>query len=106
MNNLGYPADFWQRLAIALGILLFAQYIYYSIREMMYEESVHQLYRKTEQLDRIRTDILLLEEIISLLDSNDRRLLARIDANKQAIEREIDMVEQRLPVKRAIKRIN
>ena len=106
MNNLGYPVEFWQRLAITLGILLFAQYIYYSIREMMYEESVHQLYRKTEQLDRIRTDILLLEEKISLLDSNDRRLLARIDANKQAIEREIDMVEQRLPVKRAIKRIN
>ena len=106
MNNLGYPVEFWQRLAITLGILLFAQYIYYSIREMMYEESVHQLYRKTEQLDRIRTDILLLEEKISLLDSNDRKLLSKIDANKQAIEREIDMVEQRLPVKRAIKRIN
>ena len=106
MNNISYPAEFWQRLAITLGILLFAQYIYYSIREMMYEESVHQLYRKTEQLDRIRTDILLLEEKISLLDINDRKLLAKIDANKQAIEREIDMVEQRLPVKRAIKRIN
>lgn len=106
MNNISYPADFWQRLAITLGILLFAQYIYYSIREMLYEESVHQLYRKTEQLDRIRTDILLLEEKVSILDSNDRKLLARIDANKQAIEREIDMVEQRLPVKRAIKRIN
>ena len=94
MNELFYPTDFWRRLAITLAILLFAQYVYYSIREMMYEESVHQLYRKTEQLDRIRTDILLLEEKISLLDSNDKRLLARIDANKQAIEREIDMVEQ------------
>ena len=106
MNDLFYPTDFWRRLSITLTALLFAQYVYYSIREMMYEESVHQLYRKTEQLDRIRTDILLLEEKISLLDSNDRRLLARIDANKQAIEREIDMVEQRLPVKKAIKRIN
>ena len=105
MNDLFYPTDFWRRLAIALAILLFAQYIYYSIREMMYEESVHQLYRKTEQLDKIRVDILLLEEKVTELGSNDQKLVALIDANRKAIWRDLDVIEQRLPPLKPIKKV-
>lgn len=85
--------------------ILFAQYIYYSIQQMMFQESTHALYKKTEQLDKIRTDIILLEERVAELGSNDRKLLARIDANKLAIDRQIDMVEQRLPPVKPIKKV-
>ena len=105
MNDLFYPTDFWRRLAIALAILLFAQYIYYSIREMMYEESVHQLYRKTEQLDKMRVDILLLEEKITALSANDQKLVALIDANRKTIWRDLDVIEQRLPPLKPIKKV-
>jgi hypothetical protein len=105
MNNLNYPADFWRNLAITLAILLFCQYVYYAIQEMMYEESVHQMYRKTEQLDKIRVDILLLEDKVSELSSNDQKLVALIDANRKAIWRDLDVIEQRLPPVKPIKKV-
>lgn len=98
--------NFWRVVSVLLVVLIFAQYVYYSIQQMMYEESMHALYRKTEQLDKIRLDVLLLEERVGELRRNDVQLIERIDANRLAIERQVDMVEQRLPPIKVVKRVH
>lgn len=94
----------WRNISLVLLALLFAQYIYYSFQQMMYQESVASLHKKTTDLDAIKADIVLLTERADVLEQNDQKLLGLIEANRKSIEREVDMLDQRIPPVKVIKR--
>ena len=96
---------FWKTVSFIAGFLLIVQYGYYGVKELMYQESIAALHKKTTQLDNINLEIQLLKNNVNVLEQNDRKLLSRIDSNKQMIEREIDMIEQRLPPVKPIKKV-
>ena len=95
----------WRNISLVLLALLFAQYIYYSFQEMMYQESVASLHKKTTYLDAIKADIVLLTERADVLEKNDQKLLGLIEANRKSIEREVDMLDQRIPPVKPIKKV-
>ena len=95
----------WRNISLVLLGLLTAQYLYYSFQEMMYQESVANLHRKTTDLDAIKADIVLLTERAALLEQNDQKLVALIDANRKAIWRDLDIIESRLPPVKPIKTV-
>jgi Tfp pilus assembly protein PilN len=95
----------WRNISLVLLGLLTAQYLYYSFQEMMYQESVANLHRKTTDLDAIKADIVLLTERAALLEQNDQKLVALIDANRKAIWRDLDVIESRLPPVKPIKTV-
>ena len=95
----------WRNISLVLLGLLTAQYLYYSFQEMMYQESVANLHRKTTDLDAIKADIVLLTERAALLEKNDQKLVALIDANRKAIWRDLDIIESRLPPVKPIKTV-
>ena len=95
----------WRNISLVLLALLFAQYIYYSFQEMMYQESVASLHKKTTDLDAIKADIVLLTERADVLEKNDQKLLGLIEANRKSIEREVDMLDQRIPPVKSIKKV-
>ena len=96
----------WKTACLVLLVALFAQYAYYGIQQMMYQESVAALYKKTSDLDAIKVDVLLLQEKLAELESNDRKLVALIDANRKEVWRSLDEIEQRLPPVKPIKKVN
>ena len=96
----------WRNISLVLLALLFAQYIYYSFQEILYQESVASLHKKTTDLDAIKADIVLLTERADVLEKNDKKLLGMIDANRKSIEREVDMLDQRIPRVKVIKKVN
>ena len=95
----------WRNISLVLLALLFAQYIYYSFQQMMYQESVASLHKKTTDLDAIKADIVLLTERADVLEKNDQKLLGLIEANRKSIEREVDMLDQRIPPVKPIKKV-
>jgi len=95
----------WRNISLVLLALLFAQYIYYSFQQMMYQESVASLHKKTTDLDAIKADIVLLTERADVLEKNDQKLLGLIEANRKSIEREVDMLDQRIPPVKSIKKV-
>lgn len=95
----------WRNISLVLLALLFAQYIYYSFQQMMYQESVASLHKKTTDLDAIKADIVLLTERADVLEQNDQKLLGLIEANRKSIEREVDMLDQRIPPVKVIKKV-
>ena len=95
----------WRNISLVLLALLFAQYIYYSFQQMMYQESVASLHKKTTDLDAIKADIVLLTERADVLEKNDQKLLGLIEANRKSIEREVDMLDQRIPPVKVIKKV-
>ena len=95
----------WRNISLVLLALLFAQYIYYGFQEILYQESVANLHKKTTELDAIKADIAVLNERFDLLEKNDRRLMSLIEANRTAIWRDLDMIEQRLPPVKPIKKV-
>ena len=95
----------WRNISLVLLALLFAQYIYYSFQEMMYQESVASLHKKTTYLDAIKADIVLLTERADVLEKNDQKLLGLIEANRKSIGREVDMLDQRIPPVKPIKKV-
>jgi len=95
----------WRNISMVLLTLLFAQYIYYSFQQMMYQESVASLHKKTTDLDAIKADIVLLTERADVLEKNDQKLLGLIEANRKSIEREVDMLDQRIPPVKSIKKV-
>ena len=95
----------WRNISLVLLALLFTQYIYYSVQQMMYQESVASLHKKTTDLDAIKADIVLLTERADVLEKNDKKLLGLIEANRKSIEREVDMLDQRIPPVKVIKKV-
>ena len=95
----------WRNISLVLLALLFTQYIYYSFQQMMYQESVASLHKKTTDLDAIKADIVLLTERADVLEKNDQKLLGLIEANRKSIEREVDMLDQRIPPVKVIKKV-
>ena len=95
----------WRNISLVLLALLFTQYIYYSVQQMMYQESVASLYKKTTDLDAIKADIVLLTERADVLEKNDKKLLGLIETNRKSIEREVDMLDQRIPPVKVIKKV-
>ena len=96
----------WRNISLVLLALLFTQYIYYSFQQIMYQESVASLHKKTTELDAIKADIVLLTERAAVLEKNDQKLLGLIEANRKSIEREVDMLDQRIPRVKVIKKVN
>ena len=96
----------WRNISLLLLALLFTQYIYYSFQQIMYQESVASLHKKTTELDAIKADIVLLTERAVVLEKNDQKLLGLIEANRKSIEREVDMLDQRIPRVKVIKKVN
>lgn len=96
----------WRNISLLLLALLFTQYIYYSFQQIMYQESVASLHKKTTELDAIKADIVLLTERAAVLEKNDQKLLGLIEANRKSIEREVDMLDQRIPRVKVIKKVN
>ena len=96
----------WRNISLVLLALLFTQYIYYSFQEILYQESVASLHKKTTELDAIKADIVLLTERAAVLEKNDQKLLGLIEANRKSIEREVDMLDQRIPRVKVIKKVN
>ena len=95
----------WRNISLVLLALLFAQYIYYSFQEILYQESVASLHKKTTDLDAIKADIVLLTQRADVLEKNDQKLLGLIEANRKSIEREVDMLDQRIPPVKPIKKV-
>ena len=95
----------WRNISLVLLALLFTQYIYYSFQQIMYQESVASLHKKTTDLDAIKADIVLLTERADVLEKNDQKLLGLIEANRKSIEREVDMLDQRIPPVKVIKKV-
>lgn len=95
----------WRNISLVLLALLFTQYIYYSFQEILYQESVASLHKKTTDLDAIKADIVLLTERADVLEKNDKKLLGLIEANRKSIEREVDMLDQRIPPVKVIKKV-
>ena len=58
----------WRNISLVLLALLFTQYIYYSFQQIMYQESVASLHKKTTELDAIKADIVLLTERAAVLE--------------------------------------
>ena len=100
-----YPARVWRNICIILLLVLFFQYVYYSFQQMLYQESVASLHKKTTELDAIKADIVLLTERADVLERNDQKLLLLIEANRKSIEREVDMLDQRIPPVKSIKKV-
>lgn len=98
-------ARFWRMVSLALVLALFLQYVYYSFQEMLYQESVANLHKKTTDLDAIKADIVLLTERADVLEKNDQKLLGLIETNRKSIEREVDMLDQRIPPVKPIKKV-
>ena len=95
----------WRNISLVLLALLFAQYIYYSFQEILYQESVASLHKKTTDLDALKADIVLLTQRADVLEKNDQKLLGLIEANRKSIEREVDMLDQRIPPVKPIKKV-